>query len=144
MQRSVRVWSRPSRSSPTGSRLWINARCEADGYVDVEVTDAWGSPWDGYSRQECQTFTGDSVHHPVAWASSETVNDIATGVKLKFYLRNAELYGFQFADSVAGYAVCQYATSLSTGKTSETGCRIVPGGNQRAVPFQSVRSLGGE
>ena len=83
----------------TGSRLWINARCEADGYVDVEVTDAWGSPWDGYSRQECQTFTGDSVHHPVAWAGSETVNDIATGVKLKFYLRNAELYGFQFADS---------------------------------------------
>ena len=44
-------------------------------------------------------FTGDSVHQRVNWSGRETVNEIPGGVKLKFYLRNAELYGFQFADS---------------------------------------------
>ncbi len=42
---------------------------------------------------------GDAVRHPVKWSGRETVNEISGGVKLKFYLRDAELYGFQFADS---------------------------------------------
>ena len=86
----------------TASRLFINARCEPDGYVEVEMADTWGNAWEGYARQDCQTFTGDSVRHQVTWSGHETVNEEPFGVKLKFFLRKAELYGFQFAGSYSG------------------------------------------
>ncbi|MCY3801402.1 MAG: hypothetical protein OXG46_07465 [Chloroflexi bacterium] len=83
----------------TGARLFINGRCGPDGYIDVEIMDGWNNVWAEYSRDRCRRFTGDAVRHPVKWSGRETVNEIPGGVKLKFYLRNAELYGFQFADS---------------------------------------------
>ena len=82
--------------------LFINGRCDQNGYIKVEMMDSWNNVWEGYSQEDCQTFTGDSIHHHVQWADRDTVNeipDIGRGVKLRFYLRNAELYGFQFADS---------------------------------------------
>lgn len=77
--------------------LFINALCGSGGYVDVEVTDAWGEPWEGYSRKHCQTFTRDRVRHPVQWSGRDAVDLEPRGVKLKSHLRHAELYGFQFA-----------------------------------------------
>ena len=90
------VETKPLFSS--GSRLYINGRCEANGYIDVEITDNWNNVWDEYSRERCERFSGDAVHHRVKWSGHDTVNEIPGSVKLKFYLRNAELYGFQFAD----------------------------------------------
>ena len=60
--------------------------------------DGWNNVWHEYSRDRCERFTGDAVRHPVKWSGRETVNEIPGGVKLKFYLRDAELYSFQFAD----------------------------------------------
>lgn len=79
--------------------LFINAKCDTGGYVDVEVTDTWGQSWEGYSRKDCRTFSGDDVRHHVRWSEHEAVNLEPRAVKLKFHLRNAELYSFQFAYS---------------------------------------------
>ena len=78
--------------------LVINGRCGPNGYIQAEVTDVWGNVWDGYSREECERFTGDSVRHRVTWSSPATLNQIIGPVKLKFYLRDADLYGFRFAE----------------------------------------------
>ena len=83
----------------TGSYLIINGRCGPNGYIEVEIMDGWNNVWEEHSRDRCERFTGDAVRHPVKWSGRETVNEIPGSVKLKFYLRNAELYGFQFADS---------------------------------------------
>ena len=83
----------------TGRRLYINGRCRPDGYIKVEMMDSWNNVWDGYSGENCRAFTGDSVHHQIAWSERDTVTEIPGSVKLRFYLRNAELYGFQFAES---------------------------------------------
>ncbi len=77
--------------------LFINARCAEGGYVEVEVTDTGGQPWDGYSRKDCQRFTGDDVRHQVRWAGRGAVNLEPRGIKLRFHMREAQLYGFQFA-----------------------------------------------
>ena len=77
--------------------LFINARCEPGGYVEVEVTDTWGEPLEGYSREDGRAFTGDDVRHHVRWSGRDAVNVEPRAVKLKFHLRHAELYGFQFA-----------------------------------------------
>ena len=92
-------WIETKPMFSTGSRLFINGRCGPDGYIDVEIMDGWNNVWAEYSRERCRRFTGDAVRHPVRWSGRETVNEIPGGVKLKFYLRNAQLYGFQFADS---------------------------------------------
>lgn len=91
------VETKPLFSS--AQHLFINGRCHPGGHIRVEVMDAWNNVWEEYSVEKCQTFTGDGVRHQVKWSGRETVNEIPGAVKLRFYLRNAELYGFQFADS---------------------------------------------
>ena len=81
----------------TGARLFINGRCNDNGYIEVEVMDTWNNVWEEYGRDECAKFTGDAVRHQVNWSGRETVSEVPGAVKLRFYLRNAELYGFQFA-----------------------------------------------
>ena len=81
----------------TGDHLFINGRCDADGYIKVEVMDTWNNVWDEYSGEACETFTGDAVRHQVKWSGHQTVSEVPGAVKLRFYLRNAELYSFQFA-----------------------------------------------
>ena len=81
----------------TRSRLFINGRCQNKGYIKVEVMDTWNNVWDEYGRDKCETFTGDAVSHRVKWSGHETVSEVPGPVKLRFHLRNAELYSFQFA-----------------------------------------------
>ena len=82
----------------TGSHLFISGRCGPDGYIEVEVMVNWNRVWPSYGRADCETFRGDEVRHRVRWSSGDAVNVIPGSVKLRFHLRNAELYSFQFAD----------------------------------------------
>ena len=77
-----------------GQELVINART-ADGYVAAELLDDAGRPIDGFTRADCDAFTGDSVRHLVTWrgvAAFERLN--GAKVKVRFALKNAELYAF--------------------------------------------------
>ena len=76
--------------------LSINACCRPGGFVEVEVTDTAGQPLDGYERESCRRFTGDAVRHRVRWAERDAVNVEPRGIKLRFHLRDADLYGFRF------------------------------------------------
>jgi hypothetical protein len=91
-------WMETKPVSSKGAHLYINGRCGNGGYIEVEVTDHWNNVWKRFSREECDTFTGDSVHHKMSWSGQDKIGVIPFAVKLHFYLRNAELYSFQFAD----------------------------------------------
>ncbi len=80
-------------------QLFINGRCDPGGYIEVEVRDRWDNVWDGFSREDCDTFTGDDIHHRVTWQGRDAVDEVPDSVKLRFYLKNAELYSFQFANN---------------------------------------------
>ena len=94
-----------------GTKLVINARCAPGGSVRVEVADRYDEPLEPCLKEQCDTFTGDSVAHTVTWAGKP---DIPAGVgsrwggpgertywrKLRFFLRDAELYSFHFEDPV--------------------------------------------
>ena len=79
-----------------GAHLLINGRCDPGGYIEVEIMDGQGNLLEEYSRENVQRFTGDSVKHHVKWSGRTTVNEIPGSIRLKFHLREAELYGFQF------------------------------------------------
>ncbi len=81
-----------------GERLHLNGSCGPDGSIAVEVMDNWNNVWPGFARADCDTFTGNGVDHVVSWGGRTDINSVPGIVKLRFYLRNADLYSFQIAD----------------------------------------------
>ena len=81
-----------------GEKLIINVRCGQDGYVDVEMADIMDEPWQGFTRADCDRFTGDNTAHVVSWNGSTSVNMVPGYTRVRFYMRNAELYSFRVAD----------------------------------------------
>ena len=51
----------------TGEHLFINASCEPDGFIEIEVMDPWNGVWEGFTRDACTTFSGDDIRHRVVW-----------------------------------------------------------------------------
>ena len=73
----------------------INARTESNGYVMAELVDRYNNVIPGFSRAECIPFVGDSVSHMLRWRTEAfPANMIDKDKKIKFYLRNADLYSY--------------------------------------------------
>ena len=92
-----------------GRRLEVNVRAPAApfgqqlrpaspyGAFDVSILDDAGRPIEGYSSDRCDTFTGDERRHVVTWGGNDRVDALAgRPIRLRFHLRNAALYAFQF------------------------------------------------
>ncbi len=80
-------------------KVTINAKCEHDGYISAEIVDRWNNVIPGFSRRECNVFRGDSVSHELTWKTSAFPEEwIAPDKKVRFILRNAELYSYLPAD----------------------------------------------
>ena len=82
-----------------GSRLVVNVECGPKGYLDVELTDASDRAVEGYEREACDTFTGDSTRHIVTWRGKSHLprETLAGGARLRFYSRHCSLYSFRIA-----------------------------------------------
>lgn len=79
-----------------GSRLELNIDTSAGGSVRVELLDAQGTPIAGYSGADSTWHVGNSVRMPVTWPNSTLSHLAGTPVKLRFIMRDAKLYAFQF------------------------------------------------
>lgn len=90
------ICTRPQFS--TGEKLIINGRCEKGGYIEAEVVDAMENEWKGYTRTDCDRFTGDDVNHTVSWKGNSAVNTIVGYTRFRFYMKKAELYSYRIAD----------------------------------------------
>jgi len=93
-----------------GDRLLINVRApekpfgsQAEGnkpygVVRVEILDSAGKPLPGHTVADCDPFTGDEVRHVATWKGKSDLKSLAgKSIRLRFYLKNAALYAFQFA-----------------------------------------------
>ncbi len=92
-----------------GDRLVVNVRApEADfgaestpaspyGAFRAELLSDRGEPLAGYAVDDCDAFSGDALRHLVTWRGSHDVGGLADKpVRVRFQLRNAALYSFQF------------------------------------------------
>ena len=78
-----------------GSRLTVNA-AGSEGRVAVEVLDQGGRLLSGYGREECRLEAFDSTQQEVTWSGKSDLAALRSQpVRLRFYIQNAELYGFQ-------------------------------------------------
>jgi hypothetical protein len=81
----------------TGRSLAINYSTSAAGSVVVELQDADGRPIAGRDAKSCPEIFGDAIEHVVAWKDGSDVSKLAgRPVRLRFVLKDADLYSIQF------------------------------------------------
>ena len=80
-----------------GGLLDLNFSTSAAGGILVEIQDAGGIPIEGFTIQDCYEIFGDNVSRPVVWKGDGDLNNLAgIPVRLRFVLRDADLYSFCF------------------------------------------------
>jgi hypothetical protein len=80
-----------------GNRLVINFATRANGSLRVELQDTDGRPLPGFSLADSAEITGDQIEHTVSWKNGSDVGTLAgRPVRLRFALRNADLYSMRF------------------------------------------------
>ena len=83
----------------TGKSLHLNFATSAAGSLRVELQDAQGRPLPGFSLNDCEELFGDTLDRAVSWKSNRELSTfIGQPVRLRFALRDADLYSYQFLD----------------------------------------------
>lgn len=80
-----------------GNKLTLNFSTSAAGSVRVELEDPQGQPIPGFALADCQEVFGDEIQRTVSWKDNPDLAKLAgRPVRLRFALRDADLYAFQF------------------------------------------------
>ena len=80
-----------------GSSLYLNYSTSAVGSVRVEIQDASGAVLPGYAIDQSSEIFGDELERRVSWKSGTDLSTLAgKPVRLRFVLRDADLYSFRF------------------------------------------------
>lgn len=81
----------------SGRELRLNFSTSAVGSVAVAMERADGRPIPGHGIGDMQPMYGDGLDAPVAWESGSDVSALAgSGVRLRFELKDADLFALQF------------------------------------------------
>jgi hypothetical protein len=81
----------------SGDRLVLNVSTSAAGSVRVEIQTSDGKPAAGFGLNECLEVFGDSIARTVQWKEGRDMGQLAgKPVRLRFVLKDADLYSFQF------------------------------------------------
>ncbi len=81
----------------SGHCLILNYSTSAAGSIRVGLEDGTGRPFQGYRLDDCEPIFGDEIEHTVRWTAGSDLSQIAgSTVRLRFVLRDADLYSIQF------------------------------------------------
>jgi len=84
-----------------GNQLLVNyiAWPFQQGNLRIEIQSADGVPLEGLTLADCEVLKGDAVDHPVTWNSGVNPGRYAgQPVRVRFVLRHADLFSFQFRE----------------------------------------------
>ena len=80
-----------------GDRLEINFSTSAGGSLRVEIQDDGGEARPGFAMSDCNLLYGDQIDRVVSWnAVTDLRQSAGQPVRLKFELKDADLYSFRF------------------------------------------------
>lgn len=83
----------------SGKVLRVNFSTSAAGSLQVELQDLQGRPLPGYSLNDCEELFGDTLDRAVTWKSDRDLAALmGQPVRVRFVLRDADLYSYQFRD----------------------------------------------
>jgi hypothetical protein len=80
-----------------GDQLLINADA-SKGSVTVEILDENGNPIAGLAKADVEPLAADEIHHVVKFGGKDDFMKALTAktIALRFYVKDADLYSFQF------------------------------------------------
>ena len=82
-----------------GGKLTINYASSAGGGLRVEIQDASGQPIKGFAEADCPEIIGDEIAREVSWKGGSDVSSLAgKPIRLRFMMRDADLFSIQFVD----------------------------------------------
>jgi hypothetical protein len=80
-----------------GKELVMNFSTSAAGSVRVEIQTPDGKPIEGFALEDCPEMFGDQIERVVTFKSGSDVGQLAgKPIRLRFVLKDADLYSFQF------------------------------------------------
>lgn len=83
----------------TGKNLTLNYATSAAGSVQVEILDDAGKPVPGFSKAEAPALFGDRIDAAYVWKAQRDVSSLAgKTVRLRFVIRDADVYSYRFAE----------------------------------------------
>ena len=84
----------------SGSTLFLNYSTSAVGSISVEIQDMDGHSLDGFNLGDMAPMFGDELDAPVLWKSSTNLSQLnGKPIRIKFQLKDADLYSLRFGDS---------------------------------------------
>ena len=84
----------------SGRTLRLNVSTSAVGSARVEIQNGDGTPIKGFSLDECSLVYGDKLEAAVNWRAGSDVSSLAgKPVRLRFVLKDADVYAFRFTAS---------------------------------------------
>ena len=67
--------------------------------MKVEITDETGKSLPGFSAEDCDEIIGDELSRTVSWKNATDLSALAgRDVRLRFVMKDADLYSLQFQD----------------------------------------------
>lgn len=82
-----------------GKELAINFATSAAGTIRVAICAPDGTPYDGYSADDCDLIYGDSLDRRVSWKGNKDVGSLSgKPVILHFFMSEADIYSLQFVN----------------------------------------------
>ena len=80
-----------------GNKIIINFSSSAAGGIHVEIQDKAGNPIPGFTLEDSSPLFGDSLERTVTWAKGSDLTSLSGKVvRLRFKIKDADLYSFQF------------------------------------------------
>ena len=80
-----------------GTTLQLNVDTGAGGIVQVEIQDQSGRPLDGFTAVDADEINGNYLKVAASWGGRSDLSALAgQPVRLRFIMRDARLYSFQF------------------------------------------------
>lgn len=84
-----------------GNELVLNIDTSASGLVRVEIQDERDKPMPGFGMRDCDPiYTTNQINRQVTWNGQSDVEPLVhKTIRLRFVMRDADLYAFQFRNS---------------------------------------------
>jgi hypothetical protein len=82
-----------------GEELRVNFATSAAGLMKVALCDENGREIAGFGLEDMEPIWGDALDRPVFWKNGKSMGEFSgQSVRLKFYLKDADLYAFRSVD----------------------------------------------
>ena len=80
----------------SGSKLIVNYAAKKGGSVGIDLLSAEGEPLIGFTSEKHEPLTGDEIARSVTWKTRSIAKLSARPIRLRFNIRDADLFSFQF------------------------------------------------